>query len=519
MCQLNTHRRRPRRQRRPRPRRATTRPRQPAPTSRSSPSWRSPATRPRTCCSSRASSPTTARRSTRSPPRTGRCAAVVGFVDADRDLLQRRGGVRQRSVVQATYHKRLLPNYAVFDEQRVLRAGRRRRCARADRRRAPSASRSARTRGARRVRSPTQAAGGAELVVNLNASPYYADRWRRARADAGDACRRRELCRSSTSTRSAARTSWSSTAPRSCSTRTATCSPRAPQFEEDGHRVRPRRAARLPQAAARSPRPVDRARPARRRARHRARARTPTVRWAPDRARARARARGLRGARARHARLRPQERLHRRRSSASPAASTRRSWRSIAADALGAERVHGVSMPSRFSIRSLASTDAGGARRRARHRLPHDPDRAGPLGAARDARLRRSRAASPTSPRRTSSRASGAWSLMALSNKFRGWLVLTTGNKSEMAVGYSTLYGDTAGGFAVIKDVPKTARLRAVPRPQRAGGARPHPERCSPSRRRPSCDPTSATTSRCRPTRCSTRSSRPTSRTTAPAAS
>jgi NAD+ synthase (glutamine-hydrolysing) len=44
--------------------------------------------------------------------------------------------------------------------------------------------------------------------------------------------------------------------------------------------------------------------------------------------------------------------------------------------------------------------------------------------------------------------------LMALSNKF-GWLVLTTGNKSEMAVGYATLYGDMAGGFAVIKDVPK----------------------------------------------------------------
>ena len=44
--------------------------------------------------------------------------------------------------------------------------------------------------------------------------------------------------------------------------------------------------------------------------------------------------------------------------------------------------------------------------------------------------------------------------LMALSNKF-GWLVLTTGNKSEMSVGYSTLYGDSPGGFAVIKDVPK----------------------------------------------------------------
>jgi NAD+ synthase (glutamine-hydrolysing) len=45
--------------------------------------------------------------------------------------------------------------------------------------------------------------------------------------------------------------------------------------------------------------------------------------------------------------------------------------------------------------------------------------------------------------------------LMALSNKF-GWLVLTTGNKSEVSVGYCTLYGDMAGGFAVIKDVPKT---------------------------------------------------------------
>jgi NAD+ synthase (glutamine-hydrolysing) len=45
--------------------------------------------------------------------------------------------------------------------------------------------------------------------------------------------------------------------------------------------------------------------------------------------------------------------------------------------------------------------------------------------------------------------------LMAFSNRY-GWLVVTTGNKSETAVGYCTLYGDTAGGFAVIKDVPKT---------------------------------------------------------------
>jgi NAD+ synthase (glutamine-hydrolysing) len=51
--------------------------------------------------------------------------------------------------------------------------------------------------------------------------------------------------------------------------------------------------------------------------------------------------------------------------------------------------------------------------------------------------------------------------LMALSNKF-GWLVLTTGNKSETSVGYTTLYGDAAGGFAVIKDVPKMLVYRLV---------------------------------------------------------
>ena len=55
---------------------------------------------------------------------------------------------------------------------------------------------------------------------------------------------------------------------------------------------------------------------------------------------------------------------------------------------------------------------------------------------------------------------------MTVSNK-HGWLVLTTGNKSEIAVGYSTLYGDMAGGFAVIKDVPKTLVYALRPGPQR----------------------------------------------------
>jgi NAD+ synthase (glutamine-hydrolysing) len=59
--------------------------------------------------------------------------------------------------------------------------------------------------------------------------------------------------------------------------------------------------------------------------------------------------------------------------------------------------------------------------------------------------------------------------LMALSNKF-GWLVLTTGNKSEISVGYTTLYGDMAGGFAVIKDVPKTLVYQLAEHANRRAG-------------------------------------------------
>ena len=59
--------------------------------------------------------------------------------------------------------------------------------------------------------------------------------------------------------------------------------------------------------------------------------------------------------------------------------------------------------------------------------------------------------------------------MMALSNR-HGWLVLTTGNKSEMSVGYATLYGDMAGGFAVIKDVPKTLVYQLVERRNERAG-------------------------------------------------
>jgi NAD+ synthase (glutamine-hydrolysing) len=79
---------------------------------------------------------------------------------------------------------------------------------------------------------------------------------------------------------------------------------------------------------------------------------------------------------------------------------------------------------------------------------------------------------------------------MALSNKF-GSIVLTTGNKSEMATGYCTLYGDMAGGFAVIKDVAKTtvfrlARWRNAHDPY-GTGATPSPSASSPARPAPNC--------------------------------
>jgi NAD+ synthase (glutamine-hydrolysing) len=92
--------------------------------------------------------------------------------------------------------------------------------------------------------------------------------------------------------------------------------------------------------------------------------------------------------------------------------------------------------------------------------------------------------------------------LMALSNKF-GALLLTTGNKSELAVGYCTLYGDMCGGLAVISDVPKTMIYRLARWINR--GARDHSRHRSPNRPRRSCVRTRRTRIACRRMRCWTR--------------
>ena len=125
----------------------------------------------------------------------------------------------------------------------------------------------------------------------------------------------------------------------------------------------------------------------------------------------------------------------------------------IACDAIGPEHVHAIMMPSRFSSTHSVSDAQALINNLKCHQMNI------PIGPAHDAFLNMTEdyfAGFPEgiTEENIQSRIRGTL-LMALSNKF-GWLVLTTGNKSELAVGYSTLYGDTAGAFSVIKDLWKT---------------------------------------------------------------
>ena len=125
----------------------------------------------------------------------------------------------------------------------------------------------------------------------------------------------------------------------------------------------------------------------------------------------------------------------------------------VAVDALGPDNVVGVTMPSRYS----SEGSIGDSQELADNlgiklwRIPIEPAH----HAFTDMLAEHFAGTEPnTAEENVQARIRGNV-LMTISNKF-GWLVLTTGNKSEMAMGYATLYGDMAGGFAVLKDVPKT---------------------------------------------------------------
>ncbi|NMM79695.1 NAD+ synthase [Acidovorax sp. SRB_14] len=150
----------------------------------------------------------------------------------------------------------------------------------------------------------------------------------------------------------------------------------------------------------------------------------------------------------------------------------------IAVDALGADKVRAVMMPSPYTA-DISGIDAHDMAQRLGVRC--DEIAIAPQFEAFKAALAPEFAGHPedTTEENLQARIRGTL-LMALSNKF-GALVLTTGNKSELATGYCTLYGDMAGGFAVIKDVPKTvvyalARWRNQNDPH-GTGMNPIPER------------------------------------------
>ncbi|MDA8300759.1 MAG: NAD+ synthase [Actinomycetota bacterium] len=384
---------------------------------------------------------------------TERCTAVVGFVDEGLDLYNA-AAVCTAGEVKGVYRKCNLPNYSVFDEQRYFAPG--------------QGARELYLVGGVRVGvsvcedawDPTgplsaQAAAGAELVVNINASPYYRERL---------AERRRML---------ATRAADASCAVVYVNTvggqDELVFDGASMVFSADGDL-----GASLPQFEPAvavfdlEVRPTYRKRLLDPRGRHKSAPLPEVVLSAVSRA---GQEPPLPAPRA--APLGPEEEIY-----AALVLGTRDYVHkngftdvvvglsggidsslvaTIAADALGPDAVHGVSMPSRFTS-DASNTDAGELA--ARLGIDYRSVPIEPAHLAMTSMLATSFAGSQPglAEENIQSRLRGIV-LMALSNKF-GWLVLTTGNKSELAVGYSTLYGDTAGGFAVIKDVPKTLVYR-----------------------------------------------------------
>jgi NAD+ synthase (glutamine-hydrolysing) len=394
--------------------------------------------------------------------RTGRCAAVVGFVDAERDLFNA-AAVCANGQVMGRYHKRLLPNYAVFDEQRYFAPGTRPmqlfviagvRCG---------------ISICEDIWSPSgpmaeQSAGGAELLLNLNASPYYAgrlaERERMLATRAADSS-----CALIYVNQVGGQDELVFDGASMVVDANGRVLAAGPQFEEavlvTDVEVRPAFRKRLLDPRGRAmavtlplievthtPTPNQDRRPAF---------------MAPA--------------------LDPLDEVYAALVLGTRDYVTKNGFTdvviglsggidsslvaAIAVDALGPEHVHGVSMPSRYSSpgsrddAAILATKLG---------IDFRTIAIEPAHTAFLEMLAPSFAGKPEdiTEENLQSRIRGV-TLMALSNKF-GWLVLTTGNKSEMAVGYSTLYGDTAGGFAVIKDVTKTMVYRLCQRRNERAG-------------------------------------------------
>jgi NAD+ synthase (glutamine-hydrolysing) len=377
------------------------------------------------------------------------CVAVVGFVEADRDLYNA-AAVCVGGEVRGIYRKQELPNYAVFDEARYFTPGR-------------GATELYGIGGVRVGVSicedswnpagpiAQQAAAGAELVVNLNASPYAegrpAERERMLATRAADAsCAlayvnqvggQDELVFDGGSQLLAASGEVVARAAQYAPEVLIADLELAPVFRKRLLDPRGRRSDQaLPEVTLTSPREQDGEEIARS---------IPPALLDPDAEVYGALVAGTRAYVRKNGFTDVTLGLSGGIDSSLVAA--------IAADAVGPEHVHVVAMPSRYSSDHSVSDAEALAKNLGLdlRTIPIEPahaallDMLAPSLEGRDAGL---------TEENLQSRIRGVL-LMALSNSY-GWLVLTTGNKSETAVGYSTLYGDTAGAFAVIKDVFKT---------------------------------------------------------------
>jgi len=370
----------------------------------------------------------------------GRCVALVGFVDRVGDLLYNAVAVCAEGRVRGVYHKRRLPNYAVFDEQRYFATD-------------DEPLQLYRVAGvlvgvsicedAWAPGGPVYdlARGGAELIVNLNASPYHAgkvaDRERMLAERADEAS-----CTIAYVNLVGGQDELVFDGASLVVGPDGDVVTRAPQFAEALHCVELEIGLR-PEGSTGEPLPV-------------VELSSEPVEAEPI------------GSSDSVPRLGPVQEVYEALVLGTRDYVLKSGFTdvviglsggvdsslvaAIAVDALGPARVHGVLMPSRYSSEGSITdadllTDALGIESRT---IAIEPAHEALLEmlAPSFAGLPPDLAEENLQPRIRGTL------LMALSNKF-GWLVLTTGNKSETSVGYSTLYGDTAGGFAVIKDVPK----------------------------------------------------------------